>query len=138
MQVQKLRPNAKVPTKAHPDDAGWDFYAAETRGLRRGEVARVPLGVAATVPEGHVMILMGRSSLAAKGVIVLGGVIDPGYRGELVALLLYTGPADAILVVEGDRVVQGIVAPMSRLSVEEVMALPDADRGEAGFGSSGR
>jgi dUTP pyrophosphatase len=126
-----------LPTRGHPDDAGYDLYSTENRSFTAGETARVRTGVRVAVPVGHVGILHDRSSVAAKGLYVGGGVIDPGYTGEVEVIL--TNLSDrARQVKEGDKVCQLVVYRTFAGETVEVDDLPPTTRGEKGFGSTGR
>jgi dUTP pyrophosphatase len=142
LEVRLLRPGARPPARTRPGDAGYDLCAAEPFFLAPGERAVVPTGVAVAVPEGAAGLVVPRSGLAARhGISVVNGpgLIDPGYRGEVKVVLVNLGqePYD---VEVGDRVAQLLLVPCLTPPVEAVAALPPGadERGEAGFGSSGR
>jgi dUTP pyrophosphatase len=141
----KISPDAKSPTKAHNSDHCWDLYATERRVIRNGESEVVPLGIKVALPDGYALILKERSGLASKGVIIGGGVIDSGYRGELKAIVRYLNWPDAqassFVINVGDKIAQAklertIDLPFQEVPVEEFDELP-SDRGTAGFGSTG-
>ncbi len=145
--VRRLRPDARLPTKSHDDDAGWDFYACQVRDPEQtpgGWLRTIDLGVAVAVPPGYVLVLKDRSSMAKKGFHVLGGVIDAGYRGEVAVILVSLGPVaqDLFFPIDpirpGDRVCQGLVLPVPEVRIVEADQLPPSARGDTGFGSSGR
>lgn len=98
-------------------------------------------GLAVELPEGHAGLVVPRSGLALKHGISLvnaPGLIDPGYRGEIGVLLLNTDPAEVFRIEPGDRIAQLLVVPFSAVEVESVDRLGDSERGEGGFGSTGR
>lgn len=134
-------PHRYLPIRAHALDAGIDLHAARTRYIERGEITGIPLGVAVAIPEGHVGLLTLRSSLGRKGVAMANGVgvIDSGYRGELIALVT-AWDDDPPRIEAGDRIAQLLVVPIATPAVEIVDILPaSADgRGTDGFGSTGR
>lgn len=139
MQVKKVRGGAYLPDKAYADDAGIDFYAAEDDWLK-GDGNLVPLGVAVAVPQGWALVLKDRSGNAAKkGLRVAAGVIDAGYRGELQCLLDVVNDPEGkgVYVSAGDRVCQGVLVQVPSVGIWEVDELPPAERGGAGFGSTG-
>jgi dUTP pyrophosphatase len=134
-------PEATLPTRAHPDDAGLDLYACEAAHIGPGERWSVATGVGVEVPEGHAGLVLPRSGLAREHGIALvnaPGLIDAGYRGELRVLLLNTDPAETCRIEPGDRIAQLVVAPIALPVPVEVEALTESVRGRAGFGSSGR
>ena len=140
LPVRRLRPDAVVPARAHPGDAGLDLVAVEACDLPPGGRAAVPTGIAVAIPPGHAGLVVPRSGLARRhGVTVANapGLIDAGYRGEVVVLLVNLGDA-AHRVEAGDRVAQLVVTPVAVAAPRETDALPESDgRGEGGFGSTG-
>ena len=139
LPVRLTRPGADLPTRAHPTDAGLDLYAAETVQVAPRVVTLVPTGLAVAIPEGHVGILAARSSLAAKKSMTLAngvGIIDSDYRGEIKIPII---PLDGChnLIQAGQKIAQLIILPITLPTIEVVTELPDTDRGDGGFGSSG-
>jgi dUTP pyrophosphatase len=141
LAVQRLRDDAKLPTRSHAGDAGYDLYAVEPATLQPGARAMVPTGIAIELPAGHAGLVLPRSGLAAKHGIALvnaPGLIDEGYRGELRVLLLNTDREAAFEIAAGDRIAQLVLVEVSTPEVVEVRALSDTARAGGGFGSSGR
>jgi dUTP pyrophosphatase len=141
LAVQRLRDDAKLPTRSHAGDAGYDLYAVEPATLPPGARAMVPTGIAIELPAGHAGLVLPRSGLAAKHGIALvnaPGLIDEGYRGELRVLLLNTDRDAAFEIAAGDRIAQLVLVEVSTPEVVEVRALSDTARAGGGFGSSGR
>jgi dUTP pyrophosphatase len=140
--VRVLRPDATVPVYAHDGDAGCDLVAVESRVLAAGGGrAMVPTGLSVAIPEGHGGFVLPRSGLAAKhGVTCINapGLIDAGYRGEVMIALVNLDPTNDYEVKVGDRVAQLVVLPVPPAAFVIVDELPSATRGEGGFGSSGR
>lgn len=137
LPVSLLRPGARLPTRAHPGDAGLDLYAAERVVLAPGQGTVVPTGVAAAVPDGCVGLIADRSSLAKRGLKTAGGVVDAGYRGE-VGVVLWNLSAEAQVLEAGDRVAQMLILPIALPAPRAVRALPASRRGKKGFGSTGK
>ncbi len=132
-----------VPRRAHEQDAGLDLFAATLDGrgeiIRPGKMAVLGTGVAVAIPEGHVGLVCPRSGLAVRdGVTVLNGpgVIDPGYRGEVLVPLINLGEK-AVQIRPGQRIAQLVVAPVTHVTPVVVDELPDSERGDNGFGSTG-
>ena len=125
------------PERQHYDDGGVDLKASENIELPPKELKVVRTGVKAEIPFGYVGLLKDRSSLASKGLMSFGGVIDSGYRGEIKALLINTGD-ETMKFKRGDRIIQLITARIDT-TVYYHKGEPDdeTDRGENGFGSSG-
>ena len=140
LPVRRLRPEAVLPSRAYAGDAGLDLAAAERAVLAPGERAVVGTGLAVAVPEGHAAFVQPRSGLAAKhGITIVNapGLVDAGYRGEVMVVLLNTG--DRPFEVEpGMRIAQLVLLPVAPAEPVEVEELPAAERGERGHGSSGR
>lgn len=130
----------RLPTYAHPGDAGADLHSAESLVLEPGERATVGTGVSIALPDGYVALVVPRSGLAFKhGVTIVNapGTVDAGYRGEIKVSLLNTDAREAYSIAVGDRIAQVIVMPVSRARFVPVDRLPGSERGEGGFGSTG-
>jgi dUTP pyrophosphatase len=141
LQVVRLDPAAILPTQANTGDAGYDLHALEAAELAPGERAMVRTGIAVEISPGHAGLVLPRSGNAAKhGIAVVNapGLIDAGYRGEVKVLLLNTDRSEPFGVAPGDRIAQLILVRVETPPVEEVAELGASDRGEGGFGSSGR
>ena len=137
IEVRKVKEGARLPTRAHPDDAGLDLYALESVLLGPGEGKLVPTGIAVEVPPGHVGLLADRSSLARRGLKTAGGVIDSGYRGEL-GVVLWNLSGKALELARGERIAQLLIVPIAAPDPREAEVLSATARGEGGFGSTGR
>jgi dUTP pyrophosphatase len=140
LPVRRLRPEAVLPSRAYAGDAGLDLAAAEGAVLAPGERAVVGTGLAVAVPEGHAAFVQPRSGLAARhGITIVNapGLVDSGYRGEVMVVLLNTGD-EPFAVEPGMRIAQLVVLPVAPAEPVEVDELPGTERGERGHGSSGR
>jgi dUTP pyrophosphatase len=140
LRVARLDARARLPTRAHPGDAGLDLYAVEPAVLAAGERASIPTGIAVEIPPGHAGLVLPRSGLAARhGISVVNapGLIDADYRGEVRVLLLNTDREQAFELAAGDRIAQLVVVAVTIAEVDEVPSLTDTVRGAGGFGSSG-
>lgn len=136
---KRIHPNAKMPYKAHPDDAAFDLMASEGVTLKAHSFGMVPTGVCIALPPHTEGQVRPRSGLAAKyGITVLNapGTIDAGYRGELKVILINHGENDFVIE-PGMRIAQLLVKPVYEAEFTEVEALDDTERGVGGFGSSG-
>ena len=131
-----------VPTYAHAGDAGADLTAAEAVTLKAGGGrARVRTGMRVAIPEGYAGLVLPRSGLAANhGITCLNtpGLVDSGYRGELMVLLINTDPTTDYDVQVGDRIAQLVIQRVEQAEFVAVGELDDHVRGEGGFGSTGR
>ena len=138
MDLQRLDFDLPVPGYAHPGDAGIDLYA-DKYAIVTGETVLISTGVAVAVPDGHVGLVCPRSGLSKHGVTVANapGVIDSGYRGEVMVRLTTTSK-NPYRVHRGDRIAQLLIIPIVRPEVNVVVDLDDTERGTGGFGSTGR
>ena len=139
LPVLRIDPSAKLPSYAHPGDAGMDVHSVETLVLPPGGRASVRTGLAFQLPPDAEAQVRPRSGLALKhGVTVLNapGTIDAGYRGEVCVILANLGD-EPFTVEKGMRIAQVVVAPVARAEVVEVEALDATERGAGGFGSTG-
>ena len=140
--IIRLIEDAIIPVYAKSGDAGADLVAAESVVLEPGGGrALISTGVAIAIPEGFAGFVQPRSGLALKhGVTCLNtpGLIDSGYRGELKVILVNTAPKEAFQVNKGERIAQLVIQKVEECDFQEVDELPDSERGETGFGSSGR
>lgn len=130
---------AKRPTRAHPDDAGWDLYVSHTVVVPPHGFMDVPSGVSVQLPNGYWGMLTGRSSTIRKrGLLVVQGIIDTGYTGELFSAV-WNLTNKPVTLTQGERVAQLIILPNStaRTVMTEVETLEQTNRGTHGFGSSG-
>ncbi len=136
--IKKLHPEAKVPAFAHVTDAGLDLCAVETVTIAPGERTSIATGIAMAIPEGHVGLVWDKSGIAHKGGLkTLGGVIDAGYRGEIFVGLLNTGDVPYTFEA-GHKVAQILIQAIVQPELVETDELPEADRGEKAFGSTGK
>lgn len=136
-KIKKLSPDATLPSKDNPADAGIDFYTNESYTLQPGERHMFSTGISAEFPEGYVALFWDRSGLGSKGIHRLAGVIDSGYRGEWKVILINTTD-EPYEIKKGDKIIQCILQKFEPAKIEEVEELSDATRGDKGFGSSGR
>lgn len=138
--IRRLDPAARLPVRAHDDDAGYDLHALEPATLEAGERAMIRTGIAIELPAGHAGLVLPRSGLAARHGIALvnaPGLIDAGYRGEVKVLLLNTDRTAAFEIAAGDRIAQLVVVAVAAPAVTEVSELATSARGDGGFGSTG-
>lgn len=142
VRIKKLRENAVVPTYGSDFAAGADLYAAidEPVTIEAGETKLIPTGLAFEIPEGYAGFVYARSGLASKRNLAPAnkvGVIDSDYRGEVMVALHNHGKASQTIEA-GERTAQMVIAPYITASFILSEALDDTERGEGGFGSTGR
>lgn len=133
----KLDEGARMPTRAHETDAGLDLYAREDQIVPARGWAKFDTGVHIELPVGTVGMLKSKSGLNVKHGIVSEGVIDVGYTGSIVVKLYNHSDVD-YQVKAGDKISQLVILPILTPSLDLVDTLDDTDRGDNGFGSSGR
>jgi len=140
--VRRLDPDLPLPSYARPGDAGLDLVAREQVVLAAaGGRGVVPTGLAVAIPEGYAGFVQPRSGLARDhGVTCLNtpGLIDAGYRGELAVLLVNTDPDHDVTITRGQRIAQLVIQPVAHAILQETDELPPSQRGEGGWGHSGR
>lgn len=142
MQISFTRLDKELPAprRAYDDDAGVDLHARETINLGPGERAAMPTGIAVAIPSGYAGLVVPRSGLALRegiGLVNSPGLVDPGYRGELIAVLVNHG-SETVKVGRGDRIAQLVIVEVGHPEFVEEDELPSSTRGTGGFGSTGR
>lgn len=143
IRLKKLHPNAVIPHRATQGSAGLDLSACmdEPITLAPGNLAMIPTGLAVALPSADcVALIYARSGLAVRHGIALSngvGVVDSDYRGEIKVGLCNVG-SEPYTIQPGERIAQMVIAPVLLPSVLEVDELDATDRGEGGFGSTGK
>ena len=129
-----------LPAKAHADDAAFDLRSRVDMTVPVNKSTLVPTGVFIELPINYEAQVRPRSGLALKHNITLTnspGTVDAGYRGEVGVIMFNHGPEE-FTIKRGDRIAQMVIAELPVVELEVVKALSDSDRGEGGFGSTGR
>lgn len=138
LKIKKLSENAKLPTYAHPGDAGFDLYVPEDVTIKPGERLSIPLGLAMEIPEGFTGLLLDKSGLSHKhGLKSFGGVIDAGYRGEFHVGIMNLSDKEYSFT-RGDKIIQMLIMPVAHADIIESDTLSESARGQGAFGSSGK
>ena len=140
LPVKRLRPEARLPQRAYPDDAAYDLHAAVDLVIEPLQRAAVPTGIALGLPSGVAALTLPRSGLAVRhGITIVNapGLIDPGYRGEIQVILLNTDRDEPFAIRAGDRIAQLLLVGLLDAALIEVAELEATARGANGFGSSG-
>lgn len=140
MEIRFMKLDSSLPdlSFAYHADAGVDLYARETVTLSPGERAKIPSGIALAIPEGYVGLVWDKSGVSNNhGIKTLGGVIDAGYRGEvMVGVINLSGQVHTFE--KGDKVAQLLIQKIEQPAFIQADSLDDTHRGDAGFGSSGK
>jgi dUTP pyrophosphatase len=133
----KLDPGAYMPERAHPFDAGLDIRSMQEKWVFARRSATFDTGVHVQIPEGYVGMLKSKSGLNVKYGVASEGVIDCGYTGSIVVKLYNNSDSD-YLVRRGDKISQIVVMPVEIEELELVDEFEETERGNNGFGSTGR
>jgi dUTP pyrophosphatase len=150
VQIQKIYEDVTIPQYAKAGDAGMDVRAYLTdkkeytynpdTPIHAGATVIVPTGLKVAIPEGYEIQVRPRSGLAIKkGLTVLNapGTIDSGYRGEI-GVILHNTSSEMVIIEHGERIAQLVLSQVPSIEWEEVEELSSTDRGEGGFGSTGK
>lgn len=132
-----LDQGAYMPVRAHKDDAGLDLRSPDIFIVKAGKSLKIDSGVHVEIPAGYVGFLKAKSGLNVKYGITCTGVIDAGYTGSIV-VKLYNNGSDDVLFERGDKITQLVILPIVCPDLVQVDSLEDTERGDAGFGSTGR
>lgn len=137
IKVRKLNPNARIPTKAHTSDSGWDLYCLNDITIPAKSTIIVPTGLSLQLPSGYEMQVRPRSGVSTKTTIrVIFGTIDNAYRGEIGVMVDNIGEYP-FLMPAGYKLAQGVLTNTTESSIVVVDELDNTNRGNRGFGSSG-
>jgi dUTP diphosphatase len=140
LPFERRHPDAVLPHAQHPGDAGLDLCAVVDVEVRPGERAMVPTGVAVAIPEGHAGLVLPRSGLASKRGLTLAnapGLIDAGYRGEVICAVVNLDPSTPVAIAKGDRIAQLVIVAVPGFEPTWAESLTPTTRGDGGFGSTG-
>ncbi|HUL84561.1 MAG TPA: dUTP diphosphatase [Actinomycetota bacterium] len=140
LPFKRLRPEAELPAAQHVGDAGLDLRSAVEVVVGPGERAMIPTGVAVAIPDGHAGLVLPRSGLASKRGLTLAnapGLIDAGYRGEVICAVVNLDRDAKVEIGIGDRIAQLVLVELPWVTPSWAEELPGSARGEGGFGSTG-
>ena len=136
MKVKRFKKTTRMPVKSHLPDVGLDIFTPKEFWLRPLETITVGLELAVSIPEGFAGMLVPRSSIAERGMIVQTAVIDPDYTGEI-HLIITNCSNNVQHIEEGQRVCSLVVYSVLNARIEEVEEMPETERNTKGLGSSG-
>src|SRR3989338_8383068 len=138
VKIKRLKPDAILPTYAHPGDVGMDLYSLEDYELKIGERKIFLLGFALEFPNGYAAIIKDKGSLPHyHGLHTMGGVFDAGFRGEYNINLINLG-SEPVKIEKKQKIAQLIIYPVAIAELEETQELSDSSRGLGQFGSTGK
>lgn len=141
LPFKRLHSEARLPSAAHPGDAGLDLASNLDLEIGPGERAMIPTGLAVAIPMGYAGFVLPRSGLASRQGLTLAnspGLIDAGYRGEITCAVVNLDRAEPVRIARGDRIAQLVILPVPAVEPEWADELPESRRGSGGFGSTGQ
>jgi len=141
INIEKVHKDAIIPTYGHYDDACCDLYVVEDYLIPPGQRRLLRTGIAIEIPTGYEVQIRPRSGLALKHGLTLvnaPGTVDAQYRNEIRLLLLNTDDSKPVSILKGDRAAQMCIKPVYKFNFTEVDKLSDSDRGQGGWGSTGK
>jgi dUTP pyrophosphatase len=136
LMVERLRPEAKLPERAHPYDAGLDLFAAEDCSIPPYGQDLIPTGIRLAIPDGYVGLIWDKSGLASQGFTTMGGVIDSRYRGEI-KVIFKNLSEDIYHIQAGQKIAQLLIQKIELPDIQVGKIEDDSQRGGGGFGSTG-
>jgi dUTP pyrophosphatase len=138
IKVKKLRDDAIIPKYSHIGDAGMDLFSVEENFvLKPMEKRLISTGLSMEIPEGYVALIWDKSGIANEGIKTMGGVIEHTYRGEYKVILINLTNKD-YEIKKYQKIAQLLIQPIETAKVVEVNQLSETQRGEKGFGSTGK
>ena len=132
MEIALMSDNAIIPTRASKDSAGLDLYYSIDIDIEVGSTKKVNTGICASLPENSGVSIRDKSSLASKGLLTLGGVIDKDYTGEIIVIM--TSLVEPIKIKKGQKIAQLIVSDIMYPEIKKVKFLKNTERNNKGFG----
>ena len=138
LTIERLDTSLPMPTYAHEGDSGFDLYVSQGMVIEKHGTEVYPTGIKCVIPEGYELQIRPRSSMSKVGLLAHFGTVDAGYRGEImVTLTELHGKTDGCIN-KGTRIAQAVLAPVTRAHIVEGVVACDTERGEGGFGSTGK
>jgi dUTP pyrophosphatase len=138
LKFKKLKPEAVIPNYAHDDDMGFDLYSCEDCILQPGEKHSFNIGIASEIQKGYGVLIKDKGRIGTLGVHVLAGVLDAGYRGEWMVVLVNFSK-EPFEIKAGNKIAQGIHLQVEQPTIIETTdELSETERGAGGWGSTGK
>lgn len=136
LKIELIHPNAKLPTRSHPNDAGIDLYAYGNYCIPPSQRALISTGVKMAIPGGCAGLIWDKSGIAKAGLHSMAGVIDSDYRGEIIISLVNLGES-MIYIESGQKIAQILIQKIEYPKITEKKLDDETSRGQGGFGSTG-
>lgn len=137
MKIKRFDKDIALPKKSHLPDVGLDLFLPKDLFIRPFRTMTISLGIGVAIPEGYAGILVPRSSIAEKGLIIQTSIIDPDYTGEI-HLIITNSTDESVSLEKGQRVCSLVCVNVLNPYIEEVEELQSTTRGTAGLGSTGK
>ena len=132
MEIVLINKNASIPTRASKGSAGLDLYSRIDVNIEVSSIKKVNTGICISLPENSYGSIRDKSSLAPKGLLTLGGVIDSDYTGEIIVIM--TSLIESIKIKKGQKIAQLIVSNITYPKIKKVKYLKEIERNDKGFG----
>ena len=132
MEIVLMNDGAIIPTRASKRSAGLDLYSSLDVNIDINSIKKINTGIRMSLPENSYGSIRDKSSLAAKGILTLGGVIDNDYTGEIIVIM--TSLIESIKIKKGQKIAQLIVSNITYPEIKVVKSLKDTERSDKGFG----
>ncbi|MDD5071753.1 MAG: dUTP diphosphatase [Patescibacteria group bacterium] len=136
LKIERVKPGAKLPQRAHLGDAGLDLFSADYYSILPGESMIVSTGIKMAIPEGYAGLIWDKSGVAKSGIHTTAGVIDSGYRGEILVNMINLS-GDIYHIAPRQKIAQILIQPAPDLEIKENIIDDETSRNDNGFGSSG-
>lgn len=137
VKFQKISEDAIAPCYGHSGDAGLDIFSVEDVVLKSGERKRIRTGIRMELPEDYAGLVWDKSGIAFnEGIKTMGGVVDSGYRGEILVVLVNLGK-NSYEIKRGQKIAQLLIQKIEEAEIEIADSISETSRGEDGFGSTG-
>ena len=134
---QKLSDKAKTPVKGTTFSAGYDLFAPQDTFIEPNSRKIVPTDIAMSIPQNHFGLIAPRSSRAVNSVDTAGGIIDSDFRGNI-GVILVNNSTSPLVIMQGEKLAQLLLIPIYQGALTEVDVLPTTERGDKGWGSTGK
>lgn len=135
--VEKIHPDAKIPLKSHSNDAGYDLFSIDNYSIPPYSQTKISTGIKLSIPRGHVGLIWDKSGLASQGLKTMGGVIDSGYRGEIIVIVKNLSE-DFFHITKGQKIAQILIQEIGQIEILETKIEDETERNINGFGSTGK
>ena len=132
MEIVLMNDNTIIPMRASKESAGLDLYSSIDIDIEVGSIKKINTGICISLPENSYRSIRDKSSLASKGLLMLGGVIDSDYTGEIIVIM--TSLIETIKIKKGQKIAQLIVSNIMYPEIKKVKFLKDTERNNKGFG----